>query len=121
MQYSTNVKNLANYDNSVDRMHFSFFRQCDFLPWMQMGKMAGQGFLLFSGQGYKSTFSEVPEQIQTLIKTKLTAFLEAPHCILRKPNVNSWSYFAQNFEQYIHNPSSFPIPDPYDPNECITN
>jgi Protein of unknown function (DUF1838) len=81
----------------VEDVIISWTRVCKWMPWMEMGDLAGQ--LIFNGSGRKvKTFEAIPTLLRDYIKTELPTFVTAPPLDDKRPNETSWSYFKKWLE-----------------------
>jgi hypothetical protein len=96
---------------SLEDVQVSWTRVSPWLPWMKMKGMPG--YLVFNAIVQKvNGYTELPELVRSQIEEKLTAYADAPLCIVSgRPNVTSWSYFKDNFDAYL-NRALFPLPAP---------
>ncbi|MEN9613310.1 MAG: hypothetical protein RLZZ628_4124 [Bacteroidota bacterium] len=78
----------------ADDVIISWTRVCKWMPWMEMGDLAGQ--LIFNGSGKKvKTFEAIPTLLRDYIQTELPAFKTAPPLDDKRPNETSWTYFKK--------------------------
>ena len=93
----------------IPHVHFTWNRQSLFEPWMNMGTRAGG--LNFNAQGRRlRKVSELhPVLLAELASTRCPLYRHAPSCVLRAPDVTSWTSFADNFASYISGDVEFPV------------
>lgn len=88
-------------------LHFSWTRVSQWLPFMKMNGM--QGSMLFNAVGSRTEFGDLPQWLQADINNRLPLYHNAPRCMLAVPDVTSWSYFREHFDDYKKG-SQFPFP-----------
>ncbi len=72
---------------------YGWTRVGPWLPWMKLGTRPGS--LLYIAQGNKrASVSELPEDIQELVRTRYPEYARAPETWVQ-PNATSWSYYKQ--------------------------
>lgn len=101
----------------IPNLHFSWVRQSQFEPWMNMSNRPGG--LNFNAQGSRlAKISMLPPLLLREL-TRSPLYAHAPSCELNTPMVTSWTYFASNFASYLSG-AEFPIPVSKEPAPCVS-
>jgi hypothetical protein len=99
----------------IPNLHFTWTRQSQFEPWMNMGTRAGG--LNYNAQGRRIPKSSMLPQILLRELQRSPLYQHAPSCVLNTSDVTSWTYFASNFVSYLSG-AEFPIPIAKEPASC---
>lgn len=92
---------------SAPGLHFTWSRISQWLPFMQMSNRPGS--MLFTANGHKVAFGDLPDWLQTDITSRLPLYRHAPRCMLALEDSTSWSYFGKHFDAYLAG-DQFPVP-----------
>jgi hypothetical protein len=81
----------------ADNVIIAWTRVSKWMPWMEMGDMAGQ--LIFNGSGKKvQSFEDIPKILREYIQKEQPLFKTAPPLDDKRPNETSWTYFKKWLE-----------------------
>jgi hypothetical protein len=102
-------------EETLDRVDVNWTRMSRFPPFMKMG--GKEGYLVYHCTGFKLPQGSTANDLHTLLATEINDRLPvyakaADEYDPSVKNVSSWTYFRDNFDTYLKNEETWPIPSP---------
>lgn len=97
-QFFTTEKDLLDATKDrVEQMGIGWVRIAQWLPWMEMGSLAGQMIVTSTGTNLKS-WDDLPAVMKAEIERAYPAYKTPPPADDARPNETSWTYFKKHID-----------------------
>ena len=99
----------SNRSLFISKLHFSWTRTSQFLPFMKTGSMPGR--LVYSSHGRRvGSINELSSPLLAAeLHSRMPLFQHAPDCPLDTRSETSWTYFMKHFDAFLAG-EEFPVP-----------